>query len=116
MSVKDICVVCAAKLQILPYAGTAYQLKAFGSCRFCLCHHILVGQTVLDMGEERMLMPGDHDIDIIRIDHVQSHRRQTDLRLSQHNIIQKVRKGQSVKSCGDAKAQTGHQHIHRIRA
>ena len=114
VSFKYLCVMSAAKLKILSYAGTAYKLKAFCTCRLCLCNCFRAFQFFLKINKNCMLMSGDHNIYVFRVNYAKSYRSHADLRLSQENIVQKICQCQSVKSCGNSKLQTVCKHINRI--
>ena len=45
---------------------------------------------IQDLYENRVLMSGNHNVDVIRIDHTQSYRGQAKLRLSEQNIVEQI--------------------------
>ncbi len=45
-----------------------------------------------------MLVPGNHDVDVIGVDHAQPDRRRTDLRLAEHHVIEQIGEGQPVEA------------------
>ena len=87
MPVKNVRIVDAPQLQILAHAGTSYQLKSLGAGSLCLLQLFRGGQTLLEIHKDGMLMAGNHNVDVIRIDHMQPHRGHADLRLAQHYVI-----------------------------
>ena len=82
MAVKHLCIVSATKLKILSYTGTSYQLKAFGSCSLGFRYCFFRSQSFLKIHKNRMLMSGDHNVDIIRINNTKTYRRHTKFRFS----------------------------------
>ena len=116
MAVEDLGVVCAAQLEILAYAGAAHQLEALGPGGLGLGHHVLVQQPVLDVGEQGVLMAGDEDVDVVGINDVHAHGSHADLWVAQDHVVEQVGQLEAVQARGDAQAQAGDHHLHRVGA
>ncbi len=87
MAVEYFCIVSASKLQILSDTGTSYKLKAFcpGSLRFLLC--LFGDEPLLKVDEDRVLMAGNHNVYVVRIDDAQPYRGHADLWLPKKHVI-----------------------------
>ena len=87
MAVENLSVVGAPELEVLPHAGTAHQLKALGPGGLGLGHHLLIQEAVLNVGKEGVLVAGDQNIDIVRVDDVHPHRGGANLRVAQDHVV-----------------------------
>ena len=59
-------------------------------------------------------MAGDEDVDVVRVDDVHAHRGGTDHRVPQDHVVEEVGEHQAVYAGGDAQAQAGEHHLHRV--
>ena len=114
VAVKDLGVVLTAQLEILADAGAAHQLEALGADGLGFLHYVRVQKAVLDVGEQGVLVAGDEDVDVVGVNDVHAHGGGTDLRIPQHHVVEQVGQLEAVYACGDAQAQAGNHHLHRV--
>ena len=116
VAVKNFRVMSPTQLEVLAYAGAAHQLEALGANGLGLLHHVRVQKTVLDVGEQGVLVAGDEDVDVVRVDDVHAYRSGTNFRVAQHHIVEQVGQLKAVQPGGYAQPQAAHQHLHRVGA
>ena len=70
MAAENVLVVHAAQLKVLTHAGAAHQADSLGSGLNSAVLHLLRAQLFLKVHENGVLVAGDHDIHIVRVNDV----------------------------------------------
>ena len=111
MAAEDVLVMNAPKLQVLAHTGASHQPESPGPCCLCQLLDLRLLKLFLEMDEDGVLMSGNHDIDVVRVNHPKANRGRGDFGLAQHDVIQQVGQHQTVYAGGNAQLETVKQHV-----